>query len=205
MSRKVISNHIIDLKKISDKPVIIDAGCNRGEFIDFSRENFNEPTIFPIECDMRHVKHLEETYPDVKLYPRALSDSEGVEVTFTQFKGEQKNDGTDRYHQWGNIVGANKDTLGDRGVDIEEYTVHTINLETIIKENNLKKIDYLKMDIEGAEYSVIETMTQEIADILPQISMETHNKNKNPNLIKKLKSLGYSVEEHTGEEIYAYK
>lgn len=208
MDRKEIDGHIIDLDMMGDKPVIIDAGCNRGDFIGFTDENFDTSFIYAIECDVRHVKYLNETYlnhNDLKFYDNALYGVDGEEVIFTQFNGQKKGDGTDRYHQWGNIVGVNKDFLGKRGVDIEEYTVKTISISKIIEDNKLDKIDYLKMDIEGAEYSVIEEMSQAVADKISQISMETHIENKNSKLIKNLKSLGFTVEEHKRSEIYAYK
>ena len=115
MDRKEIDGHIIDLDMMGDKPVIIDAGCNRGDFIGFTDENFDTSFIYAIECDVRHVKYLNETYlnhNDLKFYDNALYGVDGEEVIFTQFNGQKKGDGTDRYHQWGNIVGVNKDFLG---------------------------------------------------------------------------------------------
>ena len=61
------------------------------------------------------------------------------------------------------------------------------------------------MDIEGAEYEVIDSITKDMAKMIGQISMEMHNKEKNPAVIERLKELGFTVEEHVGSEIYAYR
>lgn len=80
-----------------------------------------------------------------------------------------------------------------------------ITLGDIIVKYKLDSIDFLKMDIEGGEYDVIESMDDMISKKIHQISIETHNIEKNPHLIRKLIKLGYVVEEHKGLEIYAYR
>jgi len=209
MSRKVLYNHIIDLSLISDSPFIIDAGTNRGEYIDFllKQDTINQPTIIGIECIKGHVDFVNsKNIPNITILNKALSGTGDGKVTFTEFSGKDKSNGSKQYNQWSNILGNNKDYLSKiPNVDIKEYEIDLITIQDIINEYNVDKIDYIKMDIEGAEYSIINNMTQELADKISQISMETHQPNKNPGLIKKLNNLGFKVEEHKGLEIYAYR
>lgn len=208
MNRKIAYNHIIDVDKLNGNSVIIDAGTNLGGFIEFIRkiEQLKDCKIITIECsptllDIVKKKDLGNTV----LIEKALMDVENKVVTYTEFVGENNNDGTKRYHEWGNVVGIFKETLKPRGVKINEYDVTTTSLSEIINDNNIEYIDYLKMDIEGSEYPILFNMNKKIADKIGQMSIETHLPSKNAELIKHLKTLGFKVEEHTGLEIYAFK
>ena len=66
-------------------------------------------------------------------------------------------------------------------------------------------VDYLKMDIEGSEYEVINGLTNELSSKIEQISLEVHNNNLNSQLISRLKDLGYNIKEYQNNEIYAYR
>jgi len=57
----------------------------------------------------------------------------------------------------------------------EEVAVKT--LEEIVLENKLSKIDFLKIDCEGAEYSILENTPDAIFDRITTISMEFHDLN----------------------------
>lgn len=204
MNRNISFNHILDLDMLSENPVIIDAGANIGGYIDVLKKLNINPKIIALECSRTNfVKLTEGSYNDVKLLNVALGGENGT-ATFSEFIGKPKGDGTNKYHKWGNISGNFEQVLKDKST-INRYEVNVVTVERVIRENNLNYVDFLKMDIEGAEYEVIHNMSQETADKIKQISMETHNPKKNKNLIKKLKEFGYEVEEHKGLEIYAYK
>lgn len=71
-------------------------------------------------------------------------------------------------------------------------------LKTLCKENNHTRIDLLKMDIEGAEYEVLDDIVNsEIA--IDQILVEFHHRfksispRKTKNTIAELKKLGYKI------------
>ena len=206
MSNRVTKyNHILDLDLLSDNPVIIDAGANIGGYInEIKKLNVNPKKLIALECSKTNFRQLEsKNFEDVILIEEALGGTEGV-ATFTEFIGSTKSDGTKKYHQWGNINGNFKSVLKNNA-KTKEYSVSVTTLGKIMELYNIDVIDYLKMDIEGGEYDVINTITEDLAKKIKQISLETHNVNKNPSLIKKLKSLGYKVEEHNGLEIYAYR
>jgi FkbM family methyltransferase len=81
-------------------------------------------------------------------------------------------------------------------------------LETIMKELGHTKIDILKMDIEGAEYDVIDNILSTKSEIR-QILIEFHHRfanvgiDKSKNAIKKLRNAGYKIFDvsASGEEI----
>ena len=71
------------------------------------------------------------------------------------------------------------------------------SLSNIMKDNNHSKLDLLKMDIEGAEYEVIDHIKKNNIDI-KQILVEFHphfekdGKKKTKKAIEKLEKMGYS-------------
>src|SRR5690606_3487665 len=161
--------------------------------------------IFGIECSKTNYNKLLKRVKNenIEYIEAALGDVVGS-ATFTEFIGPMKNDGNHRYHQWGNIDGYLVGEI-EGEVKVKKYSVPVTTLEEIIENFNLNQIDFLKMDIESGEYCVVDSMTQELANKITQISMETHIPKKNPSLIKKLMDLGYTIEEHKGLEIYAYR
>ena len=92
----------------------------------------------------------------------------------------------------------------------------SINLNNYIKTNNIEKIDYLKIDCEGAEYEIIESLDEQyLSNNINKICLEYHlNKNGEVNIIlDKLKKCGFNInfeyEDHQiNDELgifYAYK
>ncbi len=74
--------------------------------------------------------------------------------------------------------------------------IPTISLDDFIKENNIKKIDFLKMDCEGAEYEIFYNSSKETLNKVKKISMEYHDVDleRTVNHIKDfLKKSGFNV------------
>lgn len=57
----------------------------------------------------------------------------------------------------------------------QKIKVQTINLDDFVKENNINKIDFLKMDCEGAEYEILFNCSSETLQKIGKISMEYHD------------------------------
>lgn len=98
----------------------------------------------------------------------------------------------------------------------QTITCKSINLNNYIKENNIKKIDYLKIDCEGAEYEIIESLDEQyLTNNINKICLEFHlNANGEVNaILDKLKRCGFSINFEYGDHqindelgiFYAYK
>jgi FkbM family methyltransferase len=84
--------------------------------------------------------------------------------------------------------------------------VKTSSIVDIMSEHNLPCIDLLKLDCEGAEHEIIDSLTPEISSKLKNIVMETHGlENRSPkHLAERLVHLGFEVRtEKNGGYIYA--
>lgn len=77
-----------------------------------------------------------------------------------------------------------------------EMELETITMDEIIKENNLERISLFKCDIEGGEYSLIESMTDEHMSIIDRFLIEFHNNTSGEleKMVNKLNSHGFDCE-----------
>jgi FkbM family methyltransferase len=98
----------------------------------------------------------------------------------------------------------------------QTITCKSININNYIKINNINKIDYLKIDCEGAEYEIIESLDEQyLTNNIDKICLEYHfNKDGKINtILDKLKKCNFVVNFEYGDYqindelgiIYAYK
>lgn len=134
---EVIKKEIYKFKTNNNKPVIIDCGANMGLSILFFSMNYPEAEIIAFEPDISVLPCLEkniETYQmhNVKLFKQAVWNSTEILDFYTD-----------------NGLGGRLDISY---ADKKPFKVEAIRLKDFISD---KHIDFLKMDIEGAEYKVI--------------------------------------------------
>lgn len=137
-------------------PVIIDCGANMGLSLLFFSQNYPNSTIYAFEPDNSVLDVLQKNIQtfeikQVTLFKKAVWSTNGIFEFFTD-KG-----------------------MGGRiGMEYNNQTpskVETIRLKDFIGD---KRIDFLKMDIEGAEYNVIEDC-EPILHQIENIFIEYHS------------------------------
>lgn len=182
-------NHFIDIRDISRGSIIVDAGACWADFIHALKKFKTGTRVIAIEPNRDNVKKLQnKEFKDGEIYEKALvGDNWPDKVKFIQVLGKKG---------WGNIIGNTHQ--GRRNVEgIKEYYVETIKINNIFRVLGIERIDHLKMDIEGAEVDVMETMTEEAASKIGQITMEVHTiLNKKafiPRMKDRLEELGYQT------------
>lgn len=129
-------------------PYIVDCGANLGMSIIYFKELYPKAAIIAFEADDHIFKFLEKNmasfgYNDVELINKAVWDSEG-ELTFLAEGG-----------------------AGGR-LEKSETAEHTYKKVASTRLKNYlsgKKVDFLKIDIEGAEYQVLKDCAEEIKNI----------------------------------------
>lgn len=170
-----VNAHVIDLSRIDDSSVIVDAGACVGEFIQNIRryEQAKRCKIIAIECNFENVDILKTlNFPNVTVCERALT-------------GQNYGDETEFYHheglvQWGNIIKffPTQTARTKNPRRLVAYKVKTLKINDIFSELGIDRIDYLKVDIEGAEADLMKTMTKETASRIEQIYVESHLSHK---------------------------
>jgi FkbM family methyltransferase len=94
------------------------------------------------------------------------------------------------------------------------YNVNAITLDEAIKNSNEGKIDLIKIDVEGAEFGIIKSLSKETAEKIDSFLIEYHDfyfengMEQVNDMIQKLENLGFIVEKSTiknSKFIYASK
>lgn len=124
------------------------------------KDAFPNAMVYAFEADAENInKHLHRVSgaSNVVVTPCAISDKKG-EATF--FPSENYNGQPWRYS--GSLMkpivapGTNEETAHPGlHYDMNGVKVKTVRLDDFCKKNRIKKIDYMHIDVQGAEYKVI--------------------------------------------------
>ncbi len=196
--------HYIDLERINDDSIVVDAGAMLGIFEEKLRATVQGKNckIIILECDKSLKRLLEnKNLHNVTIIERALNGQRSPkEKSFSQVIG---------LPGWGSFFdrnlckGARRKCAG-----FLNYKVKTIKINNIFSELNIEKIDYFKVDIMGAEKKVIETMSQETASKIKQIDIkffESIAGMKRNEGDRKLINLGFKTEIKSSRQIYGWR
>jgi len=146
-------------------PVIIDCGANIGMSVLFFKWLYPNSIIYAFEPSPSIFEMLQKNISANKLenvfcYNVALADKTAT-VQFFEPDG---------------IAGSLTGSLSHERNDGTPVEVQAMPLSAFIRENNITSIDYLKMDIEGAETAVINEMAAaQTMDLIKQAGIEYHH------------------------------
>ena len=147
------------------KATIIDIGAHYGYFSLFACINSSKGSrIIALEPDSDNFRHLVQNidnnnFTNIEPIHQAIANQNGQIEFFS-------------------ANGVNSSLINDyalsktKAVPVE---VHAMTLQHLIEEKSISKIDFLKMDCEGAEYEILSGMTSEVFDKISTISMEFHD------------------------------
>jgi FkbM family methyltransferase len=134
---------------------VVDLGANIGIFTNHayrrkaSKIYSFEPASEPFECLMRNKTHNSE------VFKIAISDKAGV---------------TDLFSNQGDTMSGGLKSSGER-----TERVLTNSLDNLYDMGLFERINFLKIDVEGSEDSVIEGCAKMLPAKIDKISMEVHN------------------------------
>jgi FkbM family methyltransferase len=162
MENSLVYNYHLPPKRynLAESGLIIDLGCNIGLTIAHLKSIYPKVRIIGIEMDKENfeiAKFNTQFYKDVSLINKAVW-IRNEEVQY------DKNIRSDSY----NISSHKMMKSGTK--------VQGITLRQIISEFNIKKIDFLKMDIEGAERELLVDKDLSWLEIVDSLNIEFHLK-----------------------------
>lgn len=166
----VIMNEIFRMKvynppgfAIGANDIVVDIGANIGVF-----------TLFAAQQTQNRVYSFEPFQGNVEFLNRNVNNNGLSNVIVHSVAVSAMNGYTKLF--LAEIPGGH--LLFDHNIrgKLEEYvTIPTITLQRIIDENNLQKIDFLKMDCEGTEGSILISTPKDYLQRIRKISMEFHD------------------------------
>jgi FkbM family methyltransferase len=123
-------------------PVIVDIGANVGVISFYLAKKYPDAKIYAYEPHPSNYKNLvkgiaENGINNVFPFNKAVLEESGLEVEI--YLDEENSGASSIYYPSSGSA-----------------TVETISLPDIVKENGIEKIDYLKIDCEGAEFDILE-------------------------------------------------
>jgi len=149
-------DYIVLIKSIIEKqnPTIFDIGAHHGESIESFNKYFNNPRIYSFEP-------FDESFEILSLKKSKISNTKIFNLGLSNFNGK----GT--FYSYvdpknPNISATNSILQLNDGKFIPSYSENQIvecefmKLDSFVEENNISYIDLLKIDVQGAEFKVIE-------------------------------------------------
>ena len=165
-------------KMIHDGDIVVDVGGNIGVFTRCAYQE-GASNVISFEPDRRYFELLKlNSDPRTILFNAAVSD----------------NIGKIRIYESSHLGGT---TIFDEGSEVDSYDVRSYTLDHLFETKLVDKIDFLKVDIEGAEIKAFEGISDENLRKVKTIGMEYHHRalkydeELRSNLINRLNSLGF--------------
>jgi len=174
--QKIYNN---DFVCVSENDIVFDIGFNYG-FFTLDALTYKPKKIIGFEPNPKLVKLFNQLeIKNVELHKAAVSDKAGRHIFY-----ENNFSGKSSIHN-----DVNADTTSN------SYEVNICSFNEMAEQYDV--IDYLKVDCEGAEYEIFESMTNEfLTNRIRKIALEFHhniNDIKVVNLISKIKECGFET------------
>ncbi len=170
--------------EIGEKDLVIDIGANNGFFSIFAAKKATSGHVISFEPVPELVNKIKTNIDlnkisNIKLEQLAVSNKKG----HIEFYISKTHNGCH--------------SLFKRSASDDKIIINTIKLEDYCFENKIQKINLLKMDCEGAEYDIFNSLSAKfLKNNIEKISMEYHDiigEHKHGEIINQLKNNGFST------------
>lgn len=185
---KSFAPNYIFFDRFNEKSVIVDVGC--GYMAEFSQSLIEKYNLkaYGVDPTLKHKPHL------LEIEAKHGGKFKHIQVAITKENGKISfNETLD--NESGSILKDHKNILHD---SIRTYEVESMNLPTLLNHLNLSEVDLLKLDLEGAEFELLNNITEEDIKPFKQIFIEFHHlavksytKKDTLRMVNKIKSLGF--------------
>jgi FkbM family methyltransferase len=160
--------------RVEPGAVVLDCGANVGMFARYAIDR-GAGRVVCFEPSPRTVEALRRNVPEAVIFERGVWDSE------TNL----------RFHTHGPNPGA--DLIAEDG----ELAITTTTIDAIVAALELERVDFIKMDIEGAELAALRGAWNTLLRFRPALAVATEHTaeilENNRRVLEYLKPLGYSV------------
>lgn len=176
--------------RINQGDVVFDCGANLGLFSAIAAQRAEQ--VFAFEPIPKSIKLLEKTQKFCKniiICGTAVSDING----FVEMVNEDN-------------LGQNRMVRSDMDLKENLIKVPCVTLDEFVKKNGIKKIDFIKADIEGAERNLLRGAKMILKEFAPKLALCTYHLADDPIVLEKLIKDANSkyVVQHKYKKLYAY-
>jgi FkbM family methyltransferase len=180
-----------DYVKVEKDDVVLDIGANLGMFAVYA-QNFHPSRVVAVEPGPEEYPKLLEnlkSFANATAYKYAVTNKTGTVQFSSTVEGVSNHiANTFDYAQHGNHV-------------YQTVDVDAIDINDLIKEAKLDRIDYLKIDCEGAELDIFVSIDKEyLRNSVRKIAVEYHTLEIKANLLDIILSNGFELENREAVE-----
>lgn len=188
---KKVDMHSMNLfqELIAANDTVIEAGAHIGLMTQlFSKLAGKDGLVYTFEPGINNLTYLRKnislcSFPNIVLIEKAVSNQNGTAVFYIEnYTGQNNSLIPDHI----GINAYNKNTTDKNKAVLE---VETVTLDSFCSENNISKVDFIKVDIEGAEIMAIGGMIEMLRKYKPSFMFEVTQNSKE--IFDNLKKSGY--------------
>jgi FkbM family methyltransferase len=170
------------LKLCEKADVIFDLGANTGIYSLVAKTIRPESKVFAFEPVQRIFSKLKENIVlnkfDIVAVEKAVSDKDGTAIIYD----------TSSEHVYSVTVNKNMSSSDTKVTEIE---IRTITMDTFIRENNIQKLDLIKIDVETHEPEVLAGFSTYLPKFKPTMLIEILSDEVGSRVYGMVKDLGY--------------
>ncbi len=154
-------------KNVKEKQVVFDIGANVGFLtLTFSKQVKKNGKVFAFEPEPNNYKKLQEN----------ISLNNFKNISLNNFAVSSINDRLKLYLSDDNNFGTHS-LVNERINSTNFVIVDTKKIDDFVFQNNIIKIDWIKIDVEGAELDVINGAKKVLSDLKPNLIIEVISEN----------------------------
>jgi FkbM family methyltransferase len=154
--------------------IFLDVGCNKGEYT-YAASKFLEPyNIYSFEPNLKLNYILEKIFSEVNVLPYALSNEE----TKAKFKVPSLNG-----HEDDSLGSLNTEAKETNETSADIFEVQCKRLDDVVAHYKIKRVDFIKIDVEGFELAVLEGAQHTIDEHSPLLLIEIEKKHNQPHTV----------------------
>ncbi len=174
-------DHFFYIKKINTTSTVVDLGANKGHFSK-NLEKYKLKKLVIVEANKELIDGIQ--IQGATKINKAIADKEGT-ITF-YFSGNDE-------------AGSIFENISDQFSLLEKRDIPCMTFTQLLVEHNIGTIDLLKIDIEGAELQLLDSITDIQLSQISQIAVEFHDfldKNQINPILKikgRLEELGWNT------------
>jgi FkbM family methyltransferase len=154
--------------EINEEDIVVDIGAHIGVFSIFASELAKKGKVYSVEPMPGNIEMLKNNMSINK-----IENIVPINMAVSNKRGKRK-------IILGKSTGMHSFYLGKSSKTLE---VQTICLQDIVEEYKIPRIDFLKVDCEGAEYEILFDCPKHILNIVERMCLEWHNIDSDRNIL----------------------
>lgn len=183
---------------LQEGQTIVDIGGHVGLFATWAASHPGVK-VYVYEANPGNYQYLRKNidsnhFTNIQAFPCAVSGKKGVVSLYLH---EEGSGGNSLYREH------------VRSSNLQSVEVPSVTLEDVLTENKIEKVDFLKIDCEGAEYAILKSATPEALKKINKIAIEYHKIPgfETEDLVTVLQRNGFQTEfkPQLGSILYAWK